>query len=45
MKEPIYRWNGEYFGFIYNDRLFDKKSNYLGWIDGNEVWRKNGTYL
>ena len=45
MSQPIYRWNGEYFGFVYNGRLFDKDSNYLGWIDDNEVWRKDGTYL
>jgi hypothetical protein len=25
--------------------MFDKDSKYLGWIDGGEVWRKNGTYL
>jgi len=45
MKIPIYRWNGQYFGFIYNKRLFDKFSRYLGWIDENEVWDKEGTYL
>ena len=45
MKEPIYRWNGEYFGFLYNGRLFDKHSIYLGWVDENEVWKKDGTYL
>lgn len=45
MKTPIYRWSGEYFGFIYNDRLFDKYSKYLGWLDSGEVYRSNGTYL
>lgn len=45
MKKPIYRWKDEYFGFLYNNRLFDKNSNYLGWIDEDEVWRKDGIYL
>jgi hypothetical protein len=45
MKEFIYRWNGEYFGFLYNGRLFDKYSTYLGWVDENEVWKKDGTYF
>jgi len=45
MKEFIYRWNGEYFGFIYNNRFFDKYSKYLGWLDNEEVWRKDGTFL
>ncbi|MDX7780335.1 hypothetical protein SJR98_19840 [Aeromonas hydrophila] len=42
----IYRWNGEYFGFIKNDHLFDAKSQYLGWVTNDDkVWRKNGTFL
>ena len=45
MKTPIYRWSGEYFGFLYNDKFFDKNSTYLGWVDSSEVYRKNGTYL
>ena len=45
MSQAIYRWNGEYFGFIKNGRLFDRHSNYLCWIDENEVWKKNGEHL
>ena len=43
---PIYRWNGEYFGFISNGRLFDATSKYLVWVtDDGRVWRRNGTFL
>jgi hypothetical protein len=45
MTQPVYRWYGEYFGFIWMARLFDKAGNYIAWIDGNEVWKKDGTYL
>jgi hypothetical protein len=46
MKTPIYNWAGNYWGFIYNERLFDKEANYKGWIDdNNQVWDKNGEYL
>ncbi len=45
MKTTIYRWNGEYFGFLYNGKLFDRHSTYMGWIEGNDVYRKNGKYL
>ena len=45
MTEFVYRWNGEYFGFIYNEKLFDKHSNYLGWIAENEIWKKDGSFL
>ena len=45
MTQPIFRWNGKYFGFIWQNRLFDEESNYVAWIDGIEVWKKDGTYL
>ena len=45
-KTPIYRWSGEYFGFIYNGYLFDADSNYLGWVEDNgSAWNQDGTYL
>jgi hypothetical protein len=43
---PIYRWNGEYFGFIEDDHLFNTKGNFLGWIsDDGRVWKKDGDFL
>lgn len=46
MKTSIYKWSGEYWGFIYNKRLFDQDSNYKGWIDeSNQVWDENGRYM
>lgn len=43
---PIYRWNGEYFGFISNGRLFNAASEYLGWVtDDGRVWRVDGSFL
>ena len=43
---PVFRWNGEYYGFISNGNLFNASGEYRGWIedDGN-VWREDGTYL
>jgi hypothetical protein len=43
---PIYRWSGEYFGFLSGGNLFDASCRYLGWAaaDG-EVWRKDGSLL
>ena len=43
--DPIFRWNGEHFGFIHRWRLFDSRSYYLGWVDEGEVWRRDGTFL
>jgi hypothetical protein len=44
--DSIFRWNGEYFGFVRNGRLFDANARYLGWIDDDgSVWRADGSYL
>ncbi|MCW4006071.1 MAG: hypothetical protein NWF04_05700 [Candidatus Bathyarchaeota archaeon] len=45
MTQSIYRLNGEYFGFIWQNRFFDKQSNYIGWVDGTQVWTTNNEYL
>ncbi|KON32713.1 MAG: hypothetical protein AC479_06930 [miscellaneous Crenarchaeota group-6 archaeon AD8-1] len=45
MTQPIFRWNGKYFGFIWKNRLFNEKGEYIAWVDGEEVWNKDGTYL
>jgi hypothetical protein len=43
---PIYRWSGEYFGFICDNNLFDATSNYLGWVENDgSVWCSNGAFL
>jgi len=45
MKTSIYKWSGQYWGFIYNGRLYDSNCNYNGWIDDlGHVWNTNGTY-
>lgn len=46
MKTPIYKLSGQYWGFTYNGRLFDKESNYKGWIDDQQrVWNAEGIYV
>ena len=46
MSQPIFKWSGEYVGFISNDYLFDAESNYLGWIEEDgRVWRDDGEFL
>ena len=45
-KTPIFRWSGEYFGFIYKGNFFDAEGEYLGWVeDDGSVWNRDGTYL
>jgi hypothetical protein len=42
---PIFKWSGEYFGFIHNENLFHADGAYLGWIENGRVWGSNGAYL
>lgn len=38
--------SGEYWGFIYNNFIFDVENKYYGWIDDDGLaWYKNGKYL
>jgi hypothetical protein len=43
---PIFRWSGQYYGFVANGYLFDAESNLRGWVgsDGT-VWRSDGQFL
>lgn len=40
----IYKSNGTYLGFIWNNFLFSRDGEYLGWLEGTAVWDKHGTY-
>jgi len=42
---PVFKWNGEYFGFIHNGSLFRADGAYLGWIEDGQVWVSDGAYL
>jgi len=41
----IFRWTGEYFGFIVNKNLLDINGTYLGWIEDDQVWGSDVVYL
>lgn len=46
MKSPLYKWNGQYYGFLYGERIFDQNATYKGWIDENrQAWDKNGQHI
>jgi len=42
---PIFKWKGQYFGFIYNENLFYADGAYLGWIEDGQVWADDGAYV
>ncbi len=46
MKAPLYKWSGQYVGFISGGNLFDASSTYLGWVDEEgRCWSSSGSFL
>ena len=46
MTGPVFRWSGEYFGFIHKDFLFSRNGRCLGWVDRDGLaWRSDGVFL
>lgn len=42
----LYKRNGEYWGFIFLNFIYDKNNNYKGWIEEDQyVWNEKGKYL
>jgi hypothetical protein len=42
----LYTWDGRWWGFTSNGRIFSKSCEYKGWIDDDgRAWRSNGTFL
>jgi hypothetical protein len=41
-QQPVYRLSGDYFGYLADGCLFDQAGEYVGWLDGSDVWRPDG---
>lgn len=42
---PLYRWNGDFYGFVYREGFFSTEGAYLGWVDEDDlVWHADGTF-
>ncbi|MEI6352904.1 MAG: 4-fold beta flower protein [Candidatus Nomurabacteria bacterium] len=40
----IFKSDGRYLGFVFENNLFSRDGEYLGWIEGNFAWDKNGNF-
>jgi hypothetical protein len=40
----IFRSDGNYVGFIYNNNVFSRDGVYLGWVENNLVWDYQGNF-
>lgn len=42
---PLYTWSGQYCAFIRNGSIFDRHSDYLGWMtEDGKAWRRDGSF-
>ena len=43
---PLFRWDGQYWGFISNGHIFNSNGEYRGWIENDgRAWREDVAYL
>jgi hypothetical protein len=47
---PIFRWTGQYFGYLRNNQLHDRYGHHVGWVEGRggeppEVYALSGVFL
>jgi len=43
---PVFRWDGQYWGFIAGNNLFNAKGEYRGWVENDgSVWSHEGRYV
>ena len=41
---PLCTWSGQYCAFIRNGKIFDRHSDYLGWVTADgKAWRRDGS--
>jgi hypothetical protein len=45
-RKILYKYNGQYWGFILKGRIYNKYGKYFGWIDKkNKCWNEDGDYI
>jgi hypothetical protein len=41
----VFRWEGQYWGFVARGELYDRYGRHVGWLDGADVYLRSGAYL
>jgi hypothetical protein len=45
-RKILYKYNGQYWGFVLKGRIYNKDAKYFGWIDKkNRCWNYDGDYI
>ncbi len=42
---PLFRWEGQYWGFVADDALYDRFGRHVGWVEGVNVYERSGRFM
>jgi hypothetical protein len=45
VSEPLFRWAGQYWGFLAGDGVYDRHGRHVGRIQGNDVYDRDGKFM
>jgi hypothetical protein len=43
--QPVFRWEGNYWGFVAGGQLYDRYGRHVGWLEGSDVYLRRGAFL
>jgi hypothetical protein len=43
--QPLFRWDGKYWGFVADSALYDRYGRQVGWLDGADAYHLNGRFM
>ena len=43
--QPLWKWNGKFYGFRDGDELFTTEKQHVGRFQGNDIFGKDGQYI
>lgn len=42
---PLFRWDGQYWGFVADEGLYDRYGRHVGWVQGVNVYERSGRFM
>jgi hypothetical protein len=42
---PVFRWAGQYWGFLAGSELYDRYGRHVGWLEGADVYLRSRAFL
>lgn len=42
---PLFRWDGQYWGFLVEGNLYDRHGRHVGWLDQADLYHLSGRFM